>query len=72
MEFIIDDGEFSTGWTSETASRAETNTSQLGSITIAVHEQYAKPKASQRILDDSSFNLEAWIAQKVSEKFRCG
>lgn len=69
MEFLIDTGEFSQGWTSETGTRSETNTSNFGKKTIATKEQYAKPKATQQLLEDSVFNIEGWISQKASEKF---
>ncbi len=38
-------------------------------IVIPVHELYANPLASQKLLDDGNINVEAWIASKVSEKF---
>lgn len=69
IEHTIDTGEFSQGWVSETGTRSETNTSTFGKKTIAVHEQYAEPRATQKLLDDSVFNIEGWIAQKVSDKF---
>jgi HK97 family phage major capsid protein len=34
-----------------------------------VNELYAQPKVSQKMLDDSFIDVEAWIAEKVSEKF---
>lgn len=68
IEFFIDDDEAATGWVSETGTRSETDTPEIGKKTIAVHELYAKPKATQRIIDDSIFNIEAWIAEKVSDK----
>lgn len=68
IDFYIDDNEAATGWVSETGTRSETNNPQLGKKTIAVHEQYAKPKATQRIIDDSIFNIESWLANKVADK----
>lgn len=69
IEHLIDTGEFSQGWVSETGTRSETNTSTFGKKTVAVHEQYAEPRSTQKLLDDSVFNIEGWIAQKVSDKF---
>ena len=69
IEYNIDTGEFDQGWVSETKARPETNTSQFGKKTIKVFEQYAKPKATQSVLDDSAYNIEGWISQKVSDKF---
>ncbi len=69
LEGLYDLNEASSGWVGETESRAETNTPQIGKWRIPAHELYAKPKATQKLLDDASINMEAWLASKVSEKF---
>ena len=69
LEGLFDLNEASSGWVGETDSRAETNTPQLGKWRIPVYELYAKPKATQKLLDDASINMEAWLASKVAEKF---
>lgn len=68
-EFYIDGDESAANWVSEAGSRTETDTAKLNKKTIAVHEQYAEPRITQRLLDDSSFNIEAWVADKVADKF---
>lgn len=55
------------GWVSEKQARTETNTPQLGKWRIDVHEQYANPAATQRILDDAVVNVEAWLAAKTGD-----
>jgi HK97 family phage major capsid protein len=69
LEGLFDLGEAGAGWVGETDARDETDTPQLGRWSIPVHELYAKPKASQKILDDAAINMEAWLAEKVSERF---
>ncbi len=69
LEILEDLDEAGSGWVGETESRAETTTPQLKKIIIPVHELYAKPKASQKLLDDAAFNVESWLAEKVSAKF---
>jgi len=69
IEGINDLDEAASGWVGETATRSETNTPQVGMWRIPVHEVYANPKATQKLLDDSRFNIEAWLARKVGEKF---
>lgn len=69
LEGLFDLNEASSGWVGETDSRPETNTPQLGKWRIPAHELYAKPKATQKLLDDASINMEAWLASKVAEKF---
>ncbi len=62
-------GEFDSGWVGETEGRPETNTSQIGTLKIPVHEIYAKPKATQKLLEDASVNIEAWLSRKVADRF---
>lgn len=69
VDFLIDDNELDQGWVSETATRSVTSTPELGKKTIAVHEQYAQPQVTQRLLDDAAFSIETWLADKVSDKF---
>jgi HK97 family phage major capsid protein len=69
LEGLYDLEETGSGWVGETDARSETGTPQLGKWRIPVHELYAKPKATQKILDDAEINMEAWLAMKVSEKF---
>lgn len=69
LEGLYDLNEASSGWVGETEGRTETNTPQIGRWRIPVHELYAKPKATQKLLDDASINMEAWLAGKVAEKF---
>jgi len=69
LEGLYDLNEASSGWVGETESRSDTSTPQIGKWRIPVHELYAKPKATQKLLDDASINMEAWLASKVAEKF---
>jgi len=65
-EVLIDDQSgTSGGWVGETQTRSNTNTPQVGKITINIHEQYAMPLATQKMLDDAGFNVEAWLQNKV-------
>ncbi|MFT6072053.1 MAG: HK97 family phage major capsid protein [Alphaproteobacteria bacterium] len=68
-DFIVDPYASGAGWSLETDATLETTTSDFQKISVPIHEIYALPKASQRILDDSAFNIEAWIAERVAEKF---
>src|SRR5690606_18029411 len=69
LEILQDLDEAGSGWVGETQSRPTTDTPQLNKIVIPVHELYAKPKASQKLLDDAAVNIETWLAEKVREKF---
>lgn len=57
------------GWVSEAAPRPETGTPTLSEITITAMELYANPAATQRLLDDSTLNIETWLAGEVATEF---
>lgn len=69
LEGVIDNDEADAGWVGEVSDRPETDTPQIGKWRIPVHEMYAKPKATQTLLDDSAINIEAWLQGKVNKKF---
>lgn len=69
LEGTRDLDEVTTGWVAETDARTETDTPQIGQYAIPVHEQYAEPRATQRLLDDAMFNIEEWLAAKIADKF---
>lgn len=68
-EIILDDGEPDAGWVGEVSARPDTNTAGVGLIQISIHELYAKPKATQKMLDDAGFDIAAWHQGKVTRKF---
>lgn len=53
----------------ERESPSDTDTGTLGMKSIPTHIQYAQPKVTQKLLDDTAFNVEAWIARKLGEQF---
>ena len=69
LDIIQDLDEAGAGWVGEQQSRPETDTPKLNQIQIPVHEIYAEPKATQRLLDDAALNMEAWLAEKVADRF---
>lgn len=69
IEGMIDRDDLDSGWVGEKQPRPETGTPELGKWRIDVHEQYAMPKVTQKLLDDSGFDIEGWLAAKVADKF---
>lgn len=69
LEGLIDNNEADAGWVSELGTRSDTTTPQLGRYEIQVHEMYAMPKISQKLIDDAGMDVEAWLAGKVADKF---
>ena len=69
FDVLIDRSEVGSGWATEAAAQAETATPLLERISIKLHELSAMPKASQRLLDDSAFDVEGWLAGKIATRF---
>lgn len=69
IEFLVDKDDADAGWVAEEGARTDTDTPQVAKRSIYVHELYAQPKATQKLLDDASINIEQWLAEKVSEVF---
>lgn len=65
---LIDKETADAGWVAETQARPETGTPQLAKIQIPAHEMYARPRATQKLLDDALLNVEDWLSQKVVQK----
>ena len=62
-------GGTNSGWVGEQTARPQTNASTLARISFPVHELYAMPAATQTLLDDSSINIEQWMADEVRIAF---
>ena len=69
FDVLIDRSEVGSGWATEAAATTETATPTIERISIALHELSAMPKASQRLLDDSAFDVEGWLAGKIATRF---
>lgn len=69
LEGAVDLDEATVGWVSETGTRSETNTPKVPQPwKIPVHEAYASPKATQKLLEDANIDVAAWLARKVGDK----
>jgi HK97 family phage major capsid protein len=68
-DVLIDRSEVGSGWATETGAQAETGTPIIERISIKLHELSAMPKASQRLLDDSAFDVEGWLSGKIANRF---
>nr|WP_239520879.1 phage major capsid protein [Pseudooceanicola aestuarii] len=68
FDVLIDTTDVSAGWNDE-SNVAETATPTIDRISIPLFELSAMPKASQRLLDDSAFDIEGWLAERIADKF---
>jgi HK97 family phage major capsid protein len=63
--FLKNNRGLAVGWVGETDARPETATPTLSEVALPGGEIYANPAVSQRALDDSQFNLEAWLQNEI-------
>lgn len=68
MTFALDDEEIPVNVSGEVDVRNDTNTPEFGEVRIETDELYAKPTATLQVLEDSTLNLETWLADKVARK----
>ena len=66
---LVTTGGTPSGWVSEIAGRPETDTPDFREIAPPMGELYANPAASQAMLDDAAFDVEAWLASEIATEF---
>ena len=69
FSILFSTGEGGSGWVGEREARPETSHPPLGKITITAMELYANPSATQKLLDDSQFNIEDFLRAEVLREF---
>lgn len=57
------------GWVGEEQTRDETNIGDFAAWDIPVHEMYAQPVISQKLLEDADIDLENWIVTRLGRRF---
>ncbi len=68
-DVIVDHGEVSSGWATETGPLTPSTAPTIERIQIRLHELSAMPQASQRLLEDSAFDVEGWLAERIAQRF---
>lgn len=66
---LVNLGGTASGWVGETDTRPVTEASKLGQIEPFMGEIYGNPQATQTMLDDVFFNVEAWINSELAMEF---
>jgi HK97 family phage major capsid protein len=66
---LVTQNGVASGWAAETGARPETTTPTFNEIVPPMGDLYANPAASQFMLDDAAFDVEAWLAQEISTEF---
>ncbi len=68
-DVLVDRADLGVAWAAESATAAETASSTFERIAIPLHELSAMPRVSQRLLEDSAFDIEGWLAEAIAERF---
>ena len=66
---LITTGGTPSGWAGETQGRPETATPVFHELSPPMGELYANPSASQAMLDDAAFDVDAWLASEIAAEF---
>lgn len=65
----VSTGGASASWVGERETRSETASPDLVELEFPAHELYAKPKASQQLIEDAAIDIEGWLSEEVVEAF---
>ncbi|CDG88045.1 phage major capsid protein [Xenorhabdus bovienii] len=66
---LVNQGGVNSGWVGETDERPETKTPKLMPIEPTWGEIYGNPAATQTMLDDAFFDVEAFISSELTQEF---
>ena len=66
---LVSTGGTPSGWVGFEAARPMTGTGTFTEIVPASGDLYANPAASQQMLDDAMFDVEAWLASEIAAEF---
>ena len=66
---LVTQNGVTSGWAAETATRPETATPTFNEIVPSFGDLYANPAATQAMLDDAAFDVEAWLASEIATEF---
>lgn len=69
VEMIIDDNELTAVWGGELHTITDTATPQIGVVEIPVHELYARPLITLKMLEDSTIDIVGWLTEKATDRF---
>lgn len=61
-------GQPGSAWVGETEARPALTTAEFTQLTVPVHEVYALQRITQRLIDDSQYDLGGWLAERIADK----
>jgi HK97 family phage major capsid protein len=66
---LVTQNGVASGWASEVAARPTTATPVFNEIVPSFGDLYANPAATQAMLDDAQFDVEAWLSGEIASEF---
>lgn len=66
---LVTQNGVASGWAAETGARPETATPAFNEIVPPMGDLYVNPAASQFMLDDAAFDVEAWLSSEIATEF---
>lgn len=66
---LVNQGGAASGWVGETEARTETDGPSLSELEFPAMTLYANPAATEELLEDSSIDIGAWLADEVQYAF---
>lgn len=69
FEEIVDRDEAGVTWVGEVTDRPDTDSPELGKFVVPLHEVYAMPAVSQKLIDSARIDVMQWLQDKLAEKF---
>ena len=66
---LVTTGGTASGWAAEAEARGDTDTPVFAEIVPAMGDLWANPSATQAMLDDAAFDVEAWLAGEIASEF---
>ncbi len=69
LELLLSWGDAGAEWESETITSTDETTPTFNKKDIPVHPLATRPRATQKLLEDSGINIESWLSSKVADRF---
>lgn len=69
LEILEENSPLQSGWTAEVTDYNQKTDIKLLKRVIPVHEIFAQPRITQKLLDDPRIDIEQWISKKLIDVF---
>lgn len=66
---LVTQNGVASGWAADDAARPDTGNPLFNEVVPSFGDLYAKPSATQAMLDDVQFDVEAWLAGEIAAEF---